>query len=213
MFLYWLFIVLGFVPFHIISPYKVIGKKNIKGQKDFIIASNHKSNYDAVMLDYTFGKRIRFLAKKELFKTKLSSYFMKNVFGAISIDRDKGLTPSQYKQIAKVLKNNQKRGIFPEGTRNDKDEMEIKGGACYFAIKYKKPIVPCYIVSKHKFMKKNYILIGAPFTLSDFYDKKLDAATLLQADEVLLSKIYELKDNFEKAQNERKLVKTLKKQK
>lgn len=205
--------VLGFLPFHIISPYKVIGKKNIKGQKDYIIASNHKSNYDAVMLDYIFARRIRFLAKKELFKTKFSAYFMKNVFGAISIDRDKGLTPSQYKQIVGVINGRQMLGIFPEGTRNEKDEMQIKGGVCYFAIKYKKPIVPCYIVSKHKFMKRNYILIGKPFTLSEFYDKKLDSNTLSQADGVLLSKIQQLKEDFKRAESERKLVKKIKKQK
>lgn len=213
MFLYWLFIIVGFIPFHIMAPYRVIGRHNLKKQKDFVLASNHRSNFDAVMLDYVFGTRIRFLAKKELFKTRFSSFFMNRIFGAISIDREKGITPSQYRQISSLMGKKQKIGIFPEGTRNETDEMSIKGGACYFAIKYRKPIVPCFIVEKQRFMKRNYILIGQPFELLGFYNRKLDKDTLKEADDVLLSKIFALRDEFLKAQEEKALVKELKKEK
>ena len=213
MFLYWLFIIVGFIPFHIIAPYRVLGRRNIKGRKDFVIASNHRSNFDAVMLDYTFGTRIRFLAKKELFKSRLSAFFMRRVFGCVCIDRDKGITPSQYREISSMLDKNQKLGIFPEGTRNETDEMSIKGGACYFAIKYKKPIVPCFIVKKQKFMRRNHILIGEPFELAEFYGRKLDKDTLKEADDVLLSKMHALRDEYARAQEEKELVKRLKREK
>ena len=211
MFLFWLFIIICFVPFHIIAPHRVIGKRNIKGKKNYIIASNHRSNFDAIILDYTFGKRVRYLAKTELFKTKFSSFFMRNIFGCIEIDRDKGISPSKYREIDKILTSKQTLGIFPQGTRNE--NISVKGGVCYFAIKYKKPIVPCYIVNKQRFMKKNLVLLGVPFELDEFYDKKLDKEMIEKADNVLLGKINALKEEYEARQKEKKLVKHIKKNK
>ena len=213
--LFWICYILLWLPIHIFAPFKIYGRKNIEKGKKYIIVSNHKSNFDVILYDFVFKGKNRYLAKKELFSTKLSKFFMKNVFGAIEIDREKGLTLSQVKEICQVIKSNQNLGIFPEGTRREdlKETDDIKGGACFFAIRTKTPIIPCYVVKKHRFFRKNVILVGKPFEFSDYYDKRLDKETLQEAEIELRDKIVELNTTYKNYLKEKKLVKQLKKQK
>ncbi len=213
--LFWVCYILLWLPLHIFSPFKVYGKKNIEKGKKYIIVSNHKSNFDPILYDFVFKSKNRYLAKKELFSNKFSKFFMKNVFGSIEIDRQKGLTLTQVKEICKVIENNQNLGIFPEGTRRDglnKDD-DVKGGACFFAIKTRTPIIPCFVVKKHCIFRKNVILVGKPFEFDEFYNKKLDKEALHDAEILLRDRIVELNMQYQNYLNEQKLVKQLKRQK
>ena len=63
------------VPIRLSYPTKFIGKENIpKGP--CIIASNHTSNLDAVLLAVHTWEKKFYLAKKELFKNKLFGSFL-----------------------------------------------------------------------------------------------------------------------------------------
>lgn len=210
--MFWLIYILGWLPIRGLFPFKVYGAKNYDKKKNYIITCNHQSNFDALILDYAFGKKNRFIAKKELVKTKTSSFWFKKVFGAIPIDREVGLTISQVKECYNILKNGENLGIFPEGTRGkDFAKDDIKGGASFFAIKTKTPIIPCYILEKQKLLKRNVVLIGKPFELSEFYNKKLDKDTIEQADKVIKSNICDLYENYLSFQSEKKLLKKVKK--
>ena len=98
MFLFWLFFVLLSLPILICVPVKIYGKKNYNKKKNYIIVSNHQSNFDAIILNFYLGKRIRFIAKKELFGKKGKSYFFDNILGCIPVDRSKGLSISETKK-------------------------------------------------------------------------------------------------------------------
>lgn len=129
------------------------------------MTANHTTNWDAIILDIYLHKKIRFLAKKELFKNKFSSYILKRL-GAISIDRDKP-EMSSFKAALKVLKDQKVLGIFPEGTRNKTNEklLDIKSGAVTFASKGQTYILPLIIYNKVRVFRRNYILVGEPFKL------------------------------------------------
>lgn len=210
---FWICYGIMFVVMAIFAPYKVYGRKNIVKKQNYIIASNHRSNFDAILLDFVFRKKNIYLAKKELFKSKVSAFFLTKVFGAIAIDRTKGISISQMKEVLGAIKDKKNLGVFPEGTRKDFNENEdIKGGACYFALKTKTPIIPCYIAKKHRFFRKNQIIVGVPFELKEFYGEKIDKDVIDKADGILKSKIAELKAEYENFVKEKTIVKTLKKQ-
>ena len=61
-----------------------------------------------------------------------------------------------------------------------------------FAVKSKSPIVPIWISKKPKVFRKTKIVIGEPYELSEFYDKKLDEKTLKKAGEIVNKKLIEL---------------------
>lgn len=192
-FLFHFFQFLVYIPFCIIFPTKVVGRKNLKKGK-MVICMNHTSNFDAPLFASKTFERKYYLAKIELFKGKFKSGFLK-LIGAMPIDR---VNPSlnSIKNALGVLRKNKKLVIFPEGTRKndlvDKGEIgETKNGAAMFAIKSKSPIVPVWINRKPKAFRLTKYIIGEPFELSEFYDKKLDEQTLNEAGAIINQKLIE----------------------
>ena len=158
---------------------------------------NHKSNMDAVLLAVNTWEKKYYLAKKELFKNKFVGGILKRL-GAVKIDRD-GTDLGAIKNCLKILKSNKKLLIFPEGTRVKGEDMtmgEVKHGTAMFAIKAKVPIVPIYISRKPKAFHKTVITYGKPFTLEEFYGKKLDSTLLDEAGDIVAKKMEETKENY-----------------
>lgn len=182
------------LPVRMCFPTKIIGKENIpKGA--CILSCNHTSNMDAVMLALKTWEKKYYLAKKELFKNKFMGFFLKK-FGAIQIDRQAN-DITAIKNCLKVLKNNKKLVIFPEGTRVHNENMElgeVKHGVAMFAIKAKVPIVPIFIIKKFKIFRRNGIYIGTPFTLEEFYGKKLTEEEMNKAGEIVTAKMNEIRE-------------------
>lgn len=187
--------IIAAMPVRMFYPTKIIGKKNIpKGA--CILSSNHTSNMDAVIFALKTWEKKYYLAKKELFKNKFMGFFLKK-FGAIKIDRQSS-DVTAIKNCLKVLKDGKKLFIFPEGTRVQNENMElgeVKHGVAMFAIKAKVPIVPIFISKKPKPFRRNKIFIGEPFTLEEFYGKKLDNEELERAGEIVTRKMNEVRDN------------------
>lgn len=178
------------LPIKILYPTKLIGKKQIPKGK-CIIASNHRSNMDVVLLAVNTWEKKYYLAKKELFKGKFKSALFKS-FGAIKIDRGAS-DVGAIKSALSVLKKDKKLVIFPEGTRNNDGEMHgIKQGIAMLAIKGQSPIVPMYIAKKAKAFRRNKIFFGQPFTLEQFYTTRLTTEVLKLATEIIETKMKEI---------------------
>lgn len=182
--------------FNILYPCKIYGKENIpKGSAVFVC--NHFSALDCGYIAKVYNKDIYFLAKKELFKRKLFGKIVTS-YGAIPIDREKPDIKSLF-VATKVLKDGHKLTIFPEGTRNitgTNELQSIKGGTVVFAVKAKCPIVPMMIENKAKIFRKNSIIIGKPFSLDGFYDKKLTQDAIADMEELVRNKMLEAQRNL-----------------
>ena len=182
------------LPIRMLFPTKIIGKKNIpKGA--CILSSNHTSNMDAVVFAVKTWEKKYYLAKKELFENKLFGFFLKKV-GGIKIDRQAN-DVTAIKNCLKVLKDNKKLFIFPEGTRVHNENMElgqVKHGVAMFAIKAKVPVVPIFILRQPKIFRRNKIFIGQPLTLEEFYGKKLDSTELKLAGNIVTAKMNEIRE-------------------
>ena len=96
MLLYWILLPIVWVLAHILFRFEVIGRENLKAVRDgraYVIAPNHIANLDPVLIAITIfdWKRLRILAKEELFKNPLAGWFLR-CMGAVSIERGKGDT-------------------------------------------------------------------------------------------------------------------------
>lgn len=163
--IFWICFWIIFLPMIIIFPIKKVGKKNLKELKgkNFIIACNHMSNMDAVMLDIKFFKKFRYLAKKELFQKKFSNFFMRKL-GGVPVDRQQA-DPKAIKEIFRLIGNNKKIAIFPQGTRAKTVHIEdgaAKEGVALFAIRTNTPVLPLMYDRKIKPFRRTKLIIGKP---------------------------------------------------
>lgn len=204
-----IFAITFFVCFFVIKlfyPTKVIGKKKLPKKQGYILTCNHYSNLDCILLDVSLGKKIRYLAKKELFKTKFRSWYLKKV-GGWPIDRDKP-DISAFKFGIKTLKENKILGIFPEGTRNkgadDAEIQDLKSGAITFASKANVPIIPAMIYRRGRVWRKNYIVIGDAFEIVAENKNRLTHEELENNAQRLKETMTKLREDFDKKLHEKK---------
>ncbi|OGI10187.1 MAG: hypothetical protein A2Y40_03710 [Candidatus Margulisbacteria bacterium GWF2_35_9] len=117
----------------------------IKKDQPFIIAANHVSYFDWMLLyivfQKEFKKKVVFLAKEKLFNNKFLSPLVRGG-NAIKID-ETGVSKAVLRQIISAYMKQNIIGIFPEGTRASDDRLlPAKDGAVKLAELLKIPIVP-----------------------------------------------------------------------
>lgn len=177
--------------FNLAYPYKIYGKKNVpKGGA--VLVCNHFRAIDCGFIADIYSKDIYFLAKKELFKNKLIGKIIKS-FGAIPVDRENLDMKSMITSL-RVLKDGHKLVVFPEGTRNKTGTSKLqplKGGSMLFAVKAKCPIVPIMLSGKAKPFRKTHIIVGEPFELSEFYEKRLSESDIKEMETFVSQKMVE----------------------
>ena len=167
MLLYWILLPIVWVLAHILFRFEVIGRENLKAVRDgraYVIAPNHIANLDPVLIAITIfdWKRLRILAKEELFKNPLAGWFLR-CMGAVSIERGKGDTTTVEK-LTNECKNGTGIMIFPEGTRVEEGEnVDAKAGAAMFATRTGVPIVPMYIPAQKHWFRPTTVVIGEPY--------------------------------------------------
>jgi 1-acyl-sn-glycerol-3-phosphate acyltransferase len=180
---------LFYLPIKLLYPTKVLGKENLIEGKCILVA-NHTSNLDGIIIGVNLKTQISFLAKAELFKTKLSSWFFKKM-KAIKINRGEA-DLTAVREVLKLLKQNGTLGIFPGGTRTEKTEDEdFKGGVAMFSLKTNAPIIPMKFLKVPKVFRRNTLVIGKPFQLGQI-EGKLTKEKLEQATKIIKQKQTEL---------------------
>lgn len=167
------------LPINILVWTKIIGRKKIVKNRKMILACNHMSWLDCIMLAIKRRKRFKFLMKQEVATNRLLSWYL-NKLGAIPVNREK-LAPSTVKEIYKVLKSDNPLVIFPQGTRKKIANIEsedMKNGVALFAIKTNSPIVPVAINKKMGLFRFSKIIIGDDILTDDFTTSKEDVEKL-----------------------------------
>ena len=158
---------------------EIVGNENIPQDVGVILAGNHKSNLDCVLLISSVKRTIRFIAKKELFDGKLGFFFKK--MGLIPVDR-KAKNKMAVNEAIEVLKNDGVIGIFPEGTFNKTEyiTMPFKMGAVKMAKESDAFIVPFSITGEYRLFRKSIkITFGKAYKIKDKLDLKKENITLM----------------------------------
>ena len=173
-FIFFLFIVKPFV--FLALGINARGMEKLPKSGPFIIAANHNSHLDTLILMSLFPistiLKIHPLAAEDYFcDTKFKSFLFKTLIDIIPIERKfKRVTKEiLFKDVNEALKNNHIIIIYPEGTRGeDNTLLEFKTGIAHIAsMNPNVPIIPIYINGPDKILPKiDAILV--PF-ISDIY--------------------------------------------
>ena len=178
--------------FSLLFKIEVTGANNVPKGGSLIISANHIHWGDPVLLVCKgTNRQIHFMAKIELFKNKLFSWFLKNI-DVIPIKRGQN-DLNAIKNSLRVLKADKVLGIFPEGTRvKAGQEVKPESGLAMLAIKTETPIVPMGIKGNYKFRSKLILNIGKPIFLNEYYGKKVKKDELEKITEEIMTVIRNL---------------------
>jgi 1-acyl-sn-glycerol-3-phosphate acyltransferase len=128
------------------------GRRHVPRHGPLIIASNHVSNLDPPLIGIAVPRKVRHMAKRELFKVGWLFAYMKSI-GTIMVDRGHG--KQALLDAVEALKAGDCVVIFPEGTRSPDGRLQ-KGhsGVIIMAVRAKSPIVPTVIFGSEKALAK-----------------------------------------------------------
>lgn len=170
----------------IVFRVRVIGKEHVPRLGAYVVAPSHRSILDIPFAAYITRRRIRFMAKKELFSTLTGRMFFR-ALAAIPVDREVA-DRSALRTAQAALQAGEPVGVFPEGTRNAGPALgDMHDGAAYLARRIGVPIVPVGIGGSEEIMergklfpriKKVVVVIGTPIVPAP------DAAASLRRSEV-----------------------------
>lgn len=125
----------------------VKGLDKIPEQRPIIIAANHTSNLDPVVIGCIFPGRLRPLAKIELFQMNPVFTWLITMLGSIPVSRESGKEAAKaLRRFLELLKNGENLMIFPEGGRSRDGRVKpLEGGVAVLSTSTDAPIVPLYI--------------------------------------------------------------------
>lgn len=157
-----------------VKRYYKSGKKP-KGQfrGTYIVASNHSTFLDPIILLIAFWKRrVSFIATEDLFDTKLKRFFFNSV-RMIPINKQ-NFKMETFKVAKDVIDSGHLVMIFPEGHVQLSGEIdEYKSGAVMLGLLTKSPIMQVYIKQREKWWHRQKVIIGEKVYLEDYLDSKI----------------------------------------
>lgn len=150
------------VAYKLFYNFHIEGAENIPQDKPLVLASNHRSYADPVLLTMPMKLPVTYMAKEELFKNKLFAWFI-TMLGAFPVKRGSGDMKVIDDSVA-ILNSGRHLVIFPEGTRSKDGKVgRGKTGVALIAAKSGADVLPCGIIfegEKLRFRSKLTVRFG-----------------------------------------------------
>lgn len=168
--------------------WEVSGKENLPASGGLILAANHTSYWDPVVVCCMTDRPVYFMAKSELFSVPLLGKFLKKV-GVFPVHRDR-LDRVAIRTALKYLAEGKVVGIFPEGSRSHTGELlQPHPGAAMLALKSKAPVLPVAVTGSRGVFGKIRVFAARPLYFSDTGSSKKDKTKIEDFSKLIMSEI------------------------
>ena len=155
---------------------RVTGREHVPAHGPVLLASNHLSAVDTILIPSFSPRKVQFLAKASLFATPIGGWFFRHI-GAIPVHREAGSAAQAALEAGtRVLAAGQVFAVFPEGSRS-RDGRLYRGrsGAAFMALETGATVVPVGLIGINRAIvdpatgkpSPAEIRFGAPIALSD----------------------------------------------
>ncbi len=157
---------------------RIVGLSQVPKSGGVLVVANHISYLDPPLVGISIPRRVRVIAKIELFQGKscLSKLLAWVIIGLGAVALHRSSPKAAFEYTLDLLKNGETIMMFPEGKRSDTPRMErCRSGAVKAAIISGCHIVPAVIVGSHRALPKGCkfprpsqirIVFGAPYRIS-----------------------------------------------
>jgi 1-acyl-sn-glycerol-3-phosphate acyltransferase len=180
----------------VVWPVRVEGVEHLPAIGPAILAPNHLSFLDSVVLIGVLPRRITYVGKSEYLDSWKTRYLFPAV-GMIPIDRSRGKASMvALDQAAEVLDRGELFGIFPEGTRS-RDGKLHKGrtGVARLAMSTGAPVIPVGITGTDRIQppgasvprpfRRCQVTFGRPISPSPYTDDTTGAGVRRFTDDIM----------------------------
>jgi 1-acyl-sn-glycerol-3-phosphate acyltransferase len=176
--------------------WRVRGAERTPSKGPLIVISNHLNSIDPPLLAASVPRRIRFMAKQELFDSRAGIFI--RLYGAFPVRRFEADLRALRTALS-ILENGEAIGMFPEGHRSSGAGMiEAYPGAALLALQSGAPVLPVAIAGSERVRLPGALLsspsinvtVGEPFVLPR--DGRIDSTAVKQASIRMMRSIAEL---------------------
>jgi len=179
---------------------RITGREHIPAAGPVLLASNHLSALDTIIIPSFASRKVQFLAKASLFSSAIGGWFMRQI-GAIPVLREAGSAAQAALDAGRqVLASGQVFAVFPEGSRSRDGRLyRGRGGAAFMALETGAQVVPVGLIGTNRKLKdattakvpRLEVRFGAPVQLDDLRELPGGQARRL-ATERIMAAIHEL---------------------
>lgn len=186
---------------------RITGRRNMPRTGSLIVAANHLSTGETVIMPSLLPRRVAFLAKAELFEgnrgpvSKLLAWFLKTI-KMVPVDRAGGRDSlNALRHGVAVVENGGAVAMFPEGTRSPDGRMyKGKTGVARLALATGAPVIPIGLLDSeaHKlrigidWYVKPRIIVGKPLTFPQYAGRSEDRAAVRYVTDQIMTAIQEI---------------------
>lgn len=176
------------------------GIHNVPKEGAVILASNHISFYDPIVIAAVLDRQVHFMAKSEFFRNKPFARFLA-ALNAFPVKRG---TPDRkaIKKALTVLEEGKVLGIFPEGTRKRMGtQVDAQAGTALLALKSDVFVIPVACIGTERtipigWFKPVKVIFGKPIKYDNDKDK-INSRILEDYSQVIAEEINHLLINKE----------------
>lgn len=130
---------------------KITGAEQVPVAGPVLLASNHLSSLDTILIPSFSPRKVQFLAKASLFEGRVKGWFFAQI-GAIAVHREAGSAAQAALEAGRaVLAAGQVFAVFPEGSRS-RDGRLYRGrsGAAFMALETGATVVPVGLIGTNR---------------------------------------------------------------
>jgi 1-acyl-sn-glycerol-3-phosphate acyltransferase len=162
---------------------KVLGRRNVPRTGAVILASNHLSFVDSIVIPVVAPRPVQFLAKSHYFEERGLMGWIKRTFfgaiGAVGVRRGAGRDSQRALEVSKsILDAGNALALYPEGTRS-RDGRLYRGrtGVAWLALATGAPVVPVGLIGTDRLQPvgtkapkfaRVTVAFGAPIDVASF---------------------------------------------
>ena len=152
---------------------RVEGAEHVPASGPAILAANHRSNVDPVLLGAALRRPVSYMAKEELFVWPLGTVL--RWIGQFPVRRG-GADREALRQTEAVLARGSVLGLFPEGTRGPGRFATVHAGLAYILLRQQCPVLPVAMLGTERvrrrwgwlpFASPVRVVVGPPLDLPD----------------------------------------------
>jgi len=164
--------------FRVLFRYDCLGEEHVPATGPAVVASNHPSYLDPVLLSLQVRRPIRFMAWDALFRVPLLGALIRT-FGAFPVDVRPGKGREAYEKAKSLVLAGEVVGLFPEGRRSRTGWMEpqLRAGAARLAWETGALLVPATIAGAYRAWP-HFAALPRPARIRVRYHAPIDPAPL-----------------------------------